>query len=321
MSKSVLRAIGQAYGLDPGVQTRVSPAMQSKIGLTSEETDFLRSLADCWLVVRMDDFDQEVQLSFFILCRKTSSAGASLRITKKTRGLKFMHEANFEVFGGTPLAHCTVLLRKRRRNVVLSFLEKDLTRRTRGLNLGQFLIGVALRASAPFCPQDADMLVEAADNGSGRLVAFYEKLGLSTVRAEDGGSRTEGLLRMRGPLSSVLAACSRACGRAGSAQRAAPGTAAAGDHADRPIPMDTSCGLEEASASGEHPPDSPVADELCAICIELLDNCGSSADSADRRCTLVCGHRYHSDCIRRWLTNSRQCPLCKRAAALQNGGG
>jgi len=314
MSKSVLRAISQAYGLQAGVQTRIGPSLQSKMGLSSEDIDFLKSLTDCWLVVQMDDFDMEVQLSFFVLCRPSSSVGASLRMTKKTRGLKFMQEADFHVFGGTPLAHCTVLLRKRRRNIVLSFLEKDLTRRTRGLNLGQFLVGVALRASAPFCPQDANMLVEAADNGSGRLVAFYEKLGFRAVRAEDSSpSRAESLVRMRGPFAHVLAAC------------AASSAAACADGSDgaRSTPMELSSQEEEASRTVEHLPASPVADELCAICIELLGDgggCGSPAP-AKRRCTLACGHHFHTDCIHRWLANSRQCPLCKREAALQCGGG
>lgn len=321
MSKSVLRAVGQAYGLEPGVQTRVSPAMQLKMGLTCDEVDFLRSLTDCWLVVRMDDFDREVQLSFFILCKRSSTVGASLRMTKKTRGLRYMQEANFDVFGGTPIAHCTVLLRKRRRSVVLSFLEKDLTRRTRALNLGPFLVGVALRASAPFCPQDADMLVEAADNGSGRLVAFYEKLGFSLA---EGMGKSQGLVRMRGSFAEVLAACS-AGGRAGVAAGAACATATAA--AARPEPMDVAQdGPEDAASKAEQlpgSPGSPVSDELCAICIELLgeaDDGGSSPASAKRRCTLACGHRFHEGCIQRWLANSRHCPLCKRAAAVQLGG-
>jgi len=297
---------------------RLSPALQSKMGLTAAEMDFIRSLPDSWLVVRMDDFDMEVQLSFFVLCQPCSSVGASRRLTKKTRGLKFMREAEFHVSGGTPLAHCTVLLRKRRRNVILSFLEKDLTRRTRGLNLGQFLVGVAVRAVAPFCPQDADMAVEAADSGSGKLVAFYERLGFRALRLED-SSAADGLTRMHGALGQVLAACSLGGVAHGSSPERPAAVASAALPASGPgSPL--AAWEEPAAAAGRTAED-------CAICIQPLPgDCGggdagpAAASCAERRCTLVCGHCFHAGCINRWLANSRQCPLCKRLAALQLGG-
>jgi len=303
MPKSLLRAVGDAYGLEAGVQTRVGQALQLKMGLTNEDLEFIRRLSpECWLVVRMDDFDAEVQLSFFVLCSSSSSAAAPLRMTKKTRGLRYMHEAEFHVTGGTPVAHCTLLLRKRRRNVFLSFLEKDRTRRSKGLNLGQFLMGVALRAAVPFCESDADMAVEAADSGSGRLVAFYKKLGL---RVE--GQRRDSHTRMRGSIADVLAAC-------GATGRRSPGGLAALEAAEAEgagEPLGGLAGMEECVGCAPSSPSGSLSGDLCAICIEPLA-AGVAGVPASRRCALACGHCFHVACIRRWLVNSLHCPLCKR---------
>ena len=207
MSKSITRAISEVYGLNVGVQKHVSPAVALEMGFARHEMDFISRLApDCWLALRMDDFDLEVQLSFFVVCGASSQLAAPLRIRKKARGLTYMHDAEFCVSGGKPVAHCTVLLRKRRRNAVMvSFLEKDRTVRTKGImNLGQSLLAVSLRAMMPFCAPDADVVVQAADDGSGRLLRYYQKLGMKV----DGAARVDSATPMRASLAHILRTCS-----------------------------------------------------------------------------------------------------------------
>ena len=41
----------------------------------------------------------------------------------------------------------------------------------------------------------------------------------------------------------------------------------------------------------------------CSICLEpILKN---------RPATLSCGHIYHKNCIKNWLKNNDECPLCR----------
>lgn len=334
MSQLLLREIDQAYGLRHGDQARVDSELQRKMGFSSVEIDFLERLQpEGWLVVRLEDFDQEVQFSFFLLYHSDSPAAARLRCRQKSRTLQYMDVAQLQIVGGgVPVAHCTVLLRKKKRNIVLSFLEKDLTRRcapnTTGsgsLKVGNFLIAAGLRALAPFCPRDADINVNVADKGSGRLVAFYEKLGLRNERS----SKMQQSMpcpseRMRGLLTDVIAASSSAAAQdchyahvGGKRARDPPGLEEA------VIPSDSE------SCSGSITPDGT----LCAICLQGLRESRKAprlsisearADSVGRHRVILmepCGHRFHRGCIQRWLANSKQCPLCKSTVSTTALGG
>jgi len=332
MSQLVLREIGQAYGLHHGDQTHVNSDLQGKMGFSHVEINFLKRLQpEGWLVVRLEDFDQEVQFSFFLVYQPDSPGAARLRCRQKSRTLQYMDMAQLQVAGGgVPVAHCTVLLRKKRRNVVLSFLERDLTRRcapirtgSGTLRVGNFLIAAGLRALAPFCPRDADITVIVEDRGSGRLVAFYEKLGLcaegsSKQMQQSASGPTD---RMRGLLADVIAASSNAaaqdCRHAyGGGKRACDSPRLEGVA----IPEDTE------SCVGSPAPDGM----LCAICLQGLREvrraprlCTSEAGpaTAGQHCVTLmepCGHSFHRGCIERWLANSYQCPLCKRTVSISS---
>lgn len=41
---------------------------------------------------------------------------------------------------------------------------------------------------------------------------------------------------------------------------------------------------------------------ICALCHEI-----QNANSAE---ICACGHGFHHDCIKRWLNNNEQCPIC-----------
>jgi len=61
MSQFVPREIGHAHGLQHGDQANVDLELQRKMGFSSVEIDFLKRLQpEGWLVVRLEDFDQEV---------------------------------------------------------------------------------------------------------------------------------------------------------------------------------------------------------------------------------------------------------------------
>mmetsp|Transcript_82481 Transcript_82481/g.256155 ORF Transcript_82481/g.256155 Transcript_82481/m.256155 type:complete len:135 (-) Transcript_82481:445-849(-) len=50
--------------------------------------------------------------------------------------------------------------------------------------------------------------------------------------------------------------------------------------------------------------DSLEEGALCTIC-------QSGYQSGDTLTTLICGHRYHDECLRPWLGVSNKCPLCE----------
>ncbi|CEG77999.1 hypothetical protein RMATCC62417_12668 [Rhizopus microsporus] len=46
-------------------------------------------------------------------------------------------------------------------------------------------------------------------------------------------------------------------------------------------------------------------DAICSICLSEYEN-------DDLLCKLWCGHIYHRDCVKEWLSLNATCPLCKR---------
>jgi hypothetical protein len=259
----------------------------------------------------MDDFHKDVQLSLFVLCKHDSRYAQRLRTYRKSRGLTYMKDAEFSVTGGCPLAHCTVLLRKKRGGgAFISFLEKDHLRRTKDLNLGKFLLGVTLKAVAPFCDPDADLTLEAADNGSGRLVAYYRKLGMEskagTERSENGKPF---ISPMSAKLLEVLALCSRPSASAVRTSTGAVAEEGQRDLAFREKVPSSEKQRRQASAD-DHVLESVKRKrtlEPCAICMETLP----LEVSALPERTLQCGHRFHTACIQEWLDKAASCPLCK----------
>nr|XP_034913173.1 probable E3 ubiquitin-protein ligase HIP1 [Populus alba] len=53
--------------------------------------------------------------------------------------------------------------------------------------------------------------------------------------------------------------------------------------------------------------ESDSEDEPCCICQEAY------ADEDDLG-KLKCGHDFHFNCIKRWLVEKNNCPICKKAA-------
>lgn len=43
------------------------------------------------------------------------------------------------------------------------------------------------------------------------------------------------------------------------------------------------------------------SDELCAICMSALYDVYM----------LYCGHLYHTECIQKWMTYTKNCPICR----------
>jgi hypothetical protein len=297
MKASVGRALGQHYGLEMGVQERVGTTLLDRMKLAPEQMDFAdRLLPDCWLVTRMDDYFTEVQLSLFLVCDHSSRFAARVRTQGKCGGLSYMRDAKFSVSGGCPLAHCTVCIPKKRGGgVSVSFLEKDRQRRARSLNLGKFLLGVTLRAVAPFVDPDVELTLEAVDSGSGRLIAYYRRLGLEpkAVRGESGRAFETPMVAK---MAKVLAMCSRCLA-------AEPGGGTG-----------TSVGNHGVAANavpgGQATYKRKRTLEPCAICIEMLP----AEEDGENEVTLQCGHRFHTACVQEWLAKVPSCPLCKQAA-------
>ena len=53
----------------------------------------------------------------------------------------------------------------------------------------------------------------------------------------------------------------------------------------------------------------------CAICQETLHCSPSPADNVERVLMLPCTHQFHEDCIQRWVSLHRKCPLCKKSVS------
>ena len=49
--------------------------------------------------------------------------------------------------------------------------------------------------------------------------------------------------------------------------------------------------------------------ELCAICLEP---CTTGQRVAAIR---ACGHEFHADCVRPWLSHNDRCPVCRTAVS------
>ena len=62
-------------------------------------------------------------------------------------------------------------------------------------------------------------------------------------------------------------------------------------------------------ANSEHQPvqqgDGGSVGDECTICLSEFEN-------KEIISVLPCGHRFHEDCVREWLTCSVKCPLCKK---------
>ncbi|KAG8067277.1 hypothetical protein GUJ93_ZPchr0005g14962 [Zizania palustris] len=69
----------------------------------------------------------------------------------------------------------------------------------------------------------------------------------------------------------------------------------------------SSCVMEVACCSNDHL-QGDQNNESCVICLEEY----KSEDSLGR---LKCGHRFHTNCIKKWLQVKNTCPVCKAAAA------
>ncbi|KAF3328450.1 E3 ubiquitin-protein ligase RING1-like protein [Carex littledalei] len=48
--------------------------------------------------------------------------------------------------------------------------------------------------------------------------------------------------------------------------------------------------------------------EKCAVCLDKLEETGRN------QTRLVCNHIYHEDCIFKWVSNHKTCPLCRVVA-------
>ena len=97
-------------------------------------------------------------------------------------------------------------------------------RRAGRLNIGKFMLGVTLRAVAPFVDPNVELALEARDNGSGKLIAYYSAFGLERTDAAEARGWDSG--RMVGRMTKVLDKCS-----SGLAGKLTGGTGAPpGDH-------------------------------------------------------------------------------------------
>jgi len=67
---------------------------------------------------------------------------------------------------------------------------------------------------------------------------------------------------------------------------------------------DKPLGTKAASDQKQTPRKPDDTDNKCLICI-------SEYEEGEQVRTLPCFHRFHSDCIDRWLANSTSCPICK----------
>ena len=84
----------------------------------------------------------------------------------------------------------------------------------------------------------------------------------------------------------------------------APESAAAGGGLDKAV-LDTVSNLFSFEPTAEQAADSASAPEACSIC--LVDY-----DRGDQvRAFNGCVHRFHAECIDKWLERSSHCPLCR----------
>ncbi|CAE8585321.1 unnamed protein product, partial [Polarella glacialis] len=64
--------------------------------------------------------------------------------------------------------------------------------------------------------------------------------------------------------------------------------------------------FKEAQSTGEDDSRGAADDDSrkCMVCLEQFQ-------AGDSLRILPCLHRYHRDCVVRWLSENRRCPICK----------
>jgi E3 ubiquitin-protein ligase RNF38/44 len=71
--------------------------------------------------------------------------------------------------------------------------------------------------------------------------------------------------------------------------------------------LKTSLYVPGTSCMSDQSSESSAENEACIICQEEYR-------SADCIGILDCGHRYHAECVKQWLTVKNLCPICKTTA-------
>lgn len=46
----------------------------------------------------------------------------------------------------------------------------------------------------------------------------------------------------------------------------------------------------------------------CSICVSSLDEAG---DTSEAKCSTLCGHIFHEECLSKWIIRSKTCPHCR----------
>ena len=49
----------------------------------------------------------------------------------------------------------------------------------------------------------------------------------------------------------------------------------------------------------------------CVICLEPFDD-NKEKTPLNKVSTLPCGHKFHTECLTKWLTKENKCPLCRK---------
>ena len=154
-------------------------------------------------------------------------------------------------------------------------------------NLGKFMLGVTLRAVAPFVDPNVELGLEARDNGSGKLIAYYSALGLERKDAEVARRKDSG--RMVARMAKVLDKCSSdLADKVNGGTGASPGVYGAA--------VDAGPGSLLGAFEG-----------ACPVCRESI------ANAAPQELALcgACAQPTHGVCMRAAAARDSRCPLCR----------